>query len=304
MIAAERIAGVLSDRLGTGAGRWEQELLGETPGLRRVLGCAFHGSSAGESLRLVAKAYATSEGERTARLMADLCAQLAVRPGTRVAVPQPIFYDPDHRLLVQQAAPGRPYPELAADGRLRADLEAAGAALATLHRLPVPAGPPRALGDNLRDLVHPHPEELGERLPAVAGRVEAILGALEARERACGPAPVALTHRDLHLRQLLRDDARVWVLDWDLAAATDPALDLGNVAAYMATRLPAGRAAGSADALLEGYGDGPGSDRSRRRLYEAFTYVRLACKRFRLGGAHWRPRMEDMLTRAECALEA
>jgi aminoglycoside phosphotransferase (APT) family kinase protein len=305
MIATEHVTGVLSDRLGTGPGRWEQQVLGETPGLRRVVACAFHGAAALEPVRLVAKAYETSEGERTAQLMAALCAQLAVRPDVIAAVPQPIFYDRDNRLLVQQVASGRPYPELAASDRVHAHLAAAGAAVATLHRLPVPAGPPRSLRDNLRDLVHPHPAELAERVPGLAARVAAIIAGLEELDRASGPAPVALTHRDLHLRQLLRDGARVWVLDWDLAAATDAALDLGNLIAYMATKLPADRAMTCSDALLEGYAADTGAPAvARRRLYEAFTYVRLACKRFRLGGDDWLVRAEDMLARAERRLEA
>ena len=305
MIAIETVAAVLSDRLGTGPGRWEHQVLGETPGLRRVVSCAFHDPAGPAPVRLVAKAYATTEGERTARLMAAVCAQLAVRPDVIAAVPQPIFYDPEHRLLVQQVACGRPYPELTAGDGLRAHLEAAGAALATLHRLPVPAGPPRTLRDNMRELMHPHPADLAARVPALAARVDAIVGGLVDRERALGPAPVALTHRDLHLRQLLRDAARVWVLDWDLAAATDPALDLGNLTAYMATKLPAARAAEGAEALLAAYGETTAAGAvERRSLYEAFTYLRLACKCFRLGAANWRASVEDMLTRAERALEA
>lgn len=307
MIAVERLGDVLSDRLGTGPGRWEQQLLGETPGLRRVVSCAFHGPAAPDPVRVVAKSYATGEGERTARVMAAVCAQLAVRPDGIAAVPQPIFYDDDHRLLAQQVVSGRPYSELATGDQLRTHLSAAGAALATLHRLPVFAGPPRSLHDNLRDLAHPHPQEVAERVPGLAARIETILDALDERDRTLGPAPVTLAHRDLHLRQLLRDGSRVWVLDWDLAAATDPAIDLGNLTAYMATKLRPRCAAACTEALLDGYagyaGDAATPPIARRGLYEAFTYVRLACKRVRLQGADWRASAEGMLTRAERVLE-
>ena len=304
VIAAREIPDVLTDRLAAGPGRWEQRLLGETPGLRRVLLCDYHGPRAPRPRQLVAKAYATAEGERTARLMSDVHDKLTTMPDAIVAVPRPIFYDAPHRLLVQEVATGRPYPDLAMSARVRAHLAAAGSALAMLHGLRVPAGPPRALHDNLRELVRPHPEVLAERVPDVAGRVEAILAGLDARHRAHGAVPATLTHRDLHLRQLLRGRGRVWVLDWDLAAATDPALDLGNISAYMATKLPAERARACTDALLDGYVAAGGPEPVARPLYEAFTYMRLACKRFRLAERDWHEGVKDMLTRAETALEA
>ncbi len=305
MIAAEQVPGLLAQRLGTEPDGWDQHVLDETPGLRRVVACAFDGRFDAPPVRFVAKAYATHEGAHTAHIMAAVRAGLAAVPDASLAVPQLVFYDAEHRLLVQEVATGVPYPEVALRDELRADIAAAGAALRTLHRLPVPAGTPRTLSDNLRDLVHPHPEELAERVPAVAGRVEAILAALVAREQAAGPAPVALVHRDLHLRQLLRDDGRVWLLDWDLAAPTDPALDLGNIVAYMTTKLSQERAGACVEALLEGYGASVRAGAvARRRTYEAFTYVRLACKRFRLGEPGWRAEVDDMLERAECVLSA
>jgi aminoglycoside phosphotransferase (APT) family kinase protein len=305
MIAAQKVPAVLADQLATGPGRWEQRVLGETHGLRRVLRCDYHGPAAPHPRQLVAKAYATAEGARTARLMVDVHHQLTKLDDATVAVPRLIFYDAPHRLLVQELATGRPYPDLAMSARLRPHLAAAGTALATIHGLRVPAGPRRALKDNLRELAHPHPEALAERVPEVADRVEALLAGLSARDRALGPAPATLTHRDLHLRQLLRDRERVWVLDWDLAAATDPALDLGNLVAYMATKLPAERARACTDALLDAYTAAGGPEPvARAPLYEAFTYIRLACKRFRLAEPDWRARVTDMLARAETALEA
>ncbi len=95
--------------------------------------------------------------------------------------------------------------------------------------------------------------------------------------------PSVLVHRDLHDGQLIRSDGRVAVLDFDLAAAGDAALDLGNLTAHLQLRAlqrwrgatQAGAEA-CATALIEGYAPGSADAHARIRWYQASTFLRLA----------------------------
>lgn len=220
------------------------------------------------------------------------------------------------RVLRDDAAGGRVLMERATGARLadllrRDDLHAArrtGAALAGLHS--ADAGgldlPVRDLAGCLADLVLPQPEHLAtvgleRRLVAFAtGTADAVLAAAHGH-----PAPARLVHRDVHAGQVLLDEQRTWLLDWDLAAAGDPAVDVGNLVGTIRAKYPPARAEAAVEALLDGYlaGDTTGV-LGRLAVHEAFTYLRLACKRARLHGPAAAGTVEDLLTRARLTLAA
>ena len=112
-------------------------------------------------------------------------------------------------------------------------------------------------------------------------------------------------HRDVHAGQVLLDEHRTWLLDWDLAAAGDPAVDLGNLVGTIRAKYPPARAEAAVEALLYGYlaGDTTGVP-AGLAVHEAFTYLRLACKRARLHGPAAAGTVEDLLTRARLTLAA
>ena len=221
--------------------------------------------------------------------------------GARLAVPAVLGHEPG--VVVMEHAAG---PTLA--DRLRAGEVAAagrvGAALAALHACDVSGVlPVRDLAGHFADLALPQPDglartglapRLGDRVAAVARDVVAAAGGV--------PAPARLVHRDVHPRQVLVG-SRVWLLDWDLAAGGDPALDLGNLVASVRTTHSDAVAGRTVDALLAGYAGGDTCDAlARVAVHEAFTYVRLACKRARLGGASAAGAVEDLLGRARRVL--
>lgn len=174
----------------------------------------------------------------------------------------------------------------------------AGTALAALHSLPVVAGPTVGLAQCLADLVRPHPGVLAAGLADLGPQVGALLVAVLDAEPSAPPArPV---HRDVHLRQLLDDGRRTSLIDWDLAAQGDPALDVGNLVASLRSK---GVEEPAIEAVLDGYAS---EDRTgalgRLPVYEAFTYLRLACKRYRMHGRVVRPEVERLLDAAERVL--
>jgi aminoglycoside phosphotransferase (APT) family kinase protein len=50
---------------------------------------------------------------------------------------------------------------------------------------------------------------------------------------AIGEAPVCAIHRDFYFDQVIVDEARIWIVDLDLYACGDPAIDVGNFVAHL-----------------------------------------------------------------------
>ncbi|MBI2527471.1 MAG: aminoglycoside phosphotransferase family protein [Candidatus Rokubacteria bacterium] len=258
--------------------------------------------------RVIGKFYADGTGQRTYRVMREIASRLAAgAPTPPLAVPRPLAYDRARRLLLQERAPGVPFPmlvERGSDGRI---FRLAGAALACLHSLPLRLGRESWLPDHLRELVRPHPRSLVEAFPEYRGMVESVLAAIAARERGWrGRVRATPLHRDFHLRQLIRDadrSDRVWLIDWDFYAKGDPAFDVGYFVAYLRSHLGS-RAEAAVNAFLGSYTARRPASAVLARLstYEAFNYLRRACRRFRLRDTGWQVEMRAMLARAADSL--
>jgi aminoglycoside phosphotransferase (APT) family kinase protein len=272
---------------------------------RLVMECSFGGAETGPDVpSFVAKCYADDTGARTFEVMRDLAAALPALPqAPTLALPEALCYDAQRRCLVQQRVPGLPLREMVNDPAAAVWFARAGRALAELHRLPLPAVPPRYLRNHFGDLVRPYPTELARALPRHGNRILALVAEMEGLEwywlEEIVPAPV---HRDFHMRQAFCHQDRVWVIDWDLFCRADPMLDLGNFLMVLETRA-AQRQEVLAEAFLGGYFGGR-SQAGRRRipLYMALNFLRRACKHYRLRAAGWQEDVERMLARAEQCL--
>ena len=276
----------------------------DTPnGERLVAEFSFEGAPGAEPL--IAKCYGDDTGEGTFLLMTALAEALGRIKDPVLALPAALCYDGGRRCLVQQRVDGTPFLFLAGTKEFLPALRRAGQALAELHCLNVAAGRPKRIADHVRELISPHPLELAERLPSNRGRIGALLAALEAAEARLAaqvsPRPI---HRDFHLRQLFLEGRQVWLIDWDLFAKGDPALDVGNFLMYLETRLEADQSA-AAEAFLEGYcARAPDEVRPRLGLYKGLNYLRRASKHCRLAQPGWTLRSAEMLERAEACLAA
>lgn len=227
---------------------------------------------------------------------AEAAARAAVgEPRLPLAVPRLVLHDPATGLLVTEHCPG----ETLAD-RIRAGDSAAarraGAALATLQESPPADRTPVGLREHAADLIRPAREQWAGH-PLLGDRAARLLRSLLRAEPACVPGrPV---HRDLHPRQMLDDGRRTWVLDWEHAAWGDPALDVGNLCGYLRARLEPATAEPAVAAFLAGYADGDHDGALHRAgLYEAFTFLRLACKAAR-AGRDAEPAVHRLLSLAE-----
>lgn len=271
--------------------RWEFKVLQWCEEERLIADCVLrHPLAQRSGPRVIAKWYGDAMGSATFALMQSLDVQLEAIKGGVLAAPHPLFYDQEARMLVQQAVPGKPYQDLLTHPRYRHYLRQAGQALARLHRLPgVAAMPAKRIEDHMQELMHPHPRILAEALPELQARINGLMAAMLSIEATWGAnGTTAWLHRDFHIGQLFYGQGRVWVIDWDLAAYGDPALDVGNflhnLDKHMAGQAPAGRAA-----FIEGYlEDGDAAAVQRSALYEGLTCLRRACKAFRQQRPGWR----------------
>ncbi|PZR52655.1 hypothetical protein DNL40_11135 [Xylanimonas oleitrophica] len=164
--------------------------------------------------------------------------------------------DPATAVVTLGALPGRPLHDLLDDPLALVAARHLGTALARLHALPVPAG--TAVHDaeaeaavTRRWAEHARAYGLG---PATGAAPVPDLPLVPAKER-------TLLHRDLHDKQVLvDDDGSVGLLDFDLLAAGDPALDLANLRVHLELRQRQGLCADPEplwDAVLDGYRPAP-----------------------------------------------
>ena len=278
-------------------------VLGEEPGQRLVV--EYVRRPSGPSI--IGKFYADRAGEGAFRALRGLDRLLAREPGPRVLkLPRVLLYDDQVGLLAQQFVAGTPYPELLRNSNIRPFFERAGQALGVLHRQRPRLGRTAWLEDHLRDLIHPHPRTLMRRWPEYAPTVTALLEGMAQREHASrGDVEPTAVHRDFHLRQLFFDAGEVGLIDWDLFARGDPALDVGNFLVYLETHLAPSLARQARMGFLAGYGSGPiAAMIARIPLYQAFTHLRLACKSARLQAENWRARTWQHLRTADRYLAA
>lgn len=244
---------------------------------------------------VVLKRYPPGDGAKVARHMRAIRQALDADGATRLAVPAISRFDAGSGVLAQTAAPGRPLlPLLRSAGRARA-LTAAAEALVALHHCGARLGRVTTIADHVADLMRPHPRGVARALAVERPRIHAVLEALTART---GPPPmVTPVHRDVHARQMMLDGGRVWLVDWDLAAMGDPALDVANFRVYLRTHLDDGERA--AAQFLDRYARHDPAMPARLPVYEALTYLRLVCKAWRLRPAGWRTRLRSHLRAAE-----
>lgn len=163
-----------------------------------------------------------------------------------LGAPGVLAADAERGTVLTAPLPGTPLIELLSSGDTGVCTRV-GQALARLHRTDVPAGLAEHGPDQeLRVVARwtglgdqyglPQPESDSVRLPALRRRT--------------------LIHRDFHDGQLLVDRDRIGVLDFDLMAVGDPALDLANFLAHLELRGAQGRLCDPYTAIgatLDGY---------------------------------------------------
>jgi aminoglycoside phosphotransferase (APT) family kinase protein len=273
------------------------DVLGTRNGAAHVVGLEGPGC-----VPLVLKRYEDGHGERAVRTMRAVRRALAATGGSAaLGVPAVHRWHTHANVLAQAAVPGYPLLPLLATARRRAALTHAARALAALHASGARTGPATTMTDHIADLIHPPPEHLARALPGLAPRIRKVAAALRRWQTGSPPATAVPVHRDAHPRQMTLDGSRVWLVDWDLAARGDAALDVANFALYLRTRL-ANDGEGAAETFLAVYHAHSSNMSERLGPFTACMALRLVCKTWRLRPPGWRARMTALLTLAERSL--
>src|SRR5262249_52876352 len=131
-----------------GIPRWAAQVLGVTPGARMVVQYAVYDrhdyKGCEPLLTLIGKFYADTTGQQAYRVMREITYSLAqASPPALLALPEVLFYDPQHRFMAQQRIEGAPYYELLKRADCPSYFRLAGQALATLHTQNVAVGQAR-----------------------------------------------------------------------------------------------------------------------------------------------------------------
>jgi aminoglycoside phosphotransferase (APT) family kinase protein len=205
---------------------------------REVYACA---APAG---RVVAKCYGDAE---TAAASSRALERVGGRHGA-VLVPRCLHYDAARQVIVQDLLPGGPFFPLLEGADAPVAVRHAARALAALHRLPgrLEARRSRAAViaescDAVRDVPR---QDRGRAAAAFRWAKDS----LEERPE----MPHVVCHGDFGWAQMLDCDGAVGVVDFDRAAESEPAFDVGNLVAQLVRRrASAGRSL--ADALIEEY---------------------------------------------------
>jgi Ser/Thr protein kinase RdoA (MazF antagonist) len=186
-----------------------------------------------ERTTLLAKVRAKGVDEMTYRLVSSLWRSgFHERSRDRVSVPEPLGAVPELGLWLQRKVAGTSADRLLGRPDSGALARRIADALKKLHR----HGPLPTRRHDIDDEL----EILRERLAAVSrsrlawgARIGRLLEVCEMLALALRGAPAAGIHRDFYPDQVIVDGERLWLLDFDLYCAGDPALDAGNFMAHL-----------------------------------------------------------------------
>lgn len=184
-------------------------------------------------MSLLGKARARGLDTKTYRLYEAL-RRAGLRSGGsgRVAIPRPLGVIPEFQMWFQQKVQGAPATGL---------LERAGGVLLAcriaeaihrLHQAGISAGRRHRIADELRILRERLACVVNER-PSWKGRIDRLLEACQRLGGSIRGSEMVGIHRDFYPDQVIVDGARLYLVDLDLYAEGDPALDIGNFVAHL-----------------------------------------------------------------------
>jgi hypothetical protein len=247
------------------------------PGRRCLVEYDVDAVDGAEPATVIGKVRAKGADRRTFELARAFWQRGRFDQGAGIFVPEPLGVIPEWKMWLQAKVAGvtvdalLDQPDTAAIGRRAAEVVSA------IQRVgPMPARTHTA-DDELRILRARLAEVAGLR-PEWTARLDAVAAACTALLGSLPPAAPRPAHRDFHPGQLIVSDGTVHLLDLDLYAAADPALDVGNFLAHLTEwrlRQPGSPGAAACErAMCERFLElEPGVDWQR---LEAFRLVSLA----------------------------
>ena len=186
-----------------------------------------------ELVTLLGKVRTKGADERTFRLHQVLWQSgFAADSASGVSVPEPVGLSPELGMWLQRKAPGTLASSLLdLPGGVTLARRIAGA-LAAFHCAAPLGSRVHGVQDELRILLE-RLALLAQARPQWRARLGRLGAACTDLAASLPAAPPRALHRDFHPDQVLVDGDRLWLLDLDLQAQGDAALDAGNFAAHL-----------------------------------------------------------------------
>jgi thiamine kinase-like enzyme len=149
-----------------------------------------------------------------------------------IFIPEPVTEIPELNMYLQRKAPGKTATHLLAgqDGIVLAERIAQAAH--KIHHSGVRRQRFHTIVDEL-DILRQRLHDTARQKPEWSNRLERLLAACLRLGVSIPAAPSCPIHRDFHPDRVLVDGERLYLLDFDLYAEGDPALDIGNFLGHM-----------------------------------------------------------------------
>ncbi len=206
------------------------ELVRHKPGRRAVIRYVF---ACPVERCVYAKIRARGPDRRTHRLHGDLRqAGLEHSSGSIVEVPAALGIVPSLNMTLQAGGRGRPVGEAIEGPDAAAVMAGVASSLHRLHAAPVEPSRSHDMADEL-GILDQRLADAAHIAQQLAGRIAAVLEACKELAGSLSPSPQCGIHRDFYFDQILVDGPRYTLLDLDLYARGDPALDVGNFSAHL-----------------------------------------------------------------------
>ena len=117
-----------------------------------------------------------------------------------------------------------------------------------LHRSGVPSEKTHSIGDELR-ILDDCLAQVATLFPQWGTRLSCLMASCQIRSAQTPPGGHCGIHRDFYSSQVIIDQDRLWLLDFDLYCQGDPALDVGNFIGHVTEQSL--RECDSADAMIQ-----------------------------------------------------
>jgi hypothetical protein len=255
----------------------EARLIRHKPGRRCVV---YYELELGDRIGVYGKMRARGPDLETQTLLEEFRrAGLDPDLGGRAGVPRPMGCLPQWNMTLQQAAPGKLLSARLEASEPERSMEQVAETLFEFHRVGVKPRRTHTIEDEL-EILRTRLDDAASRAPEWRKRIQAIWqGCTLVADRLPATRPLGI-HRDFYPDQVLIDGERTTLLDLDLFALGDPALDVGNFSAHlveMALRehADARRYAPLEEAFEDRYAVlAPGVSRSSIRTYRLLTLAR------------------------------
>ena len=236
--------------------------------------------TAPRSLTLIGKIRARRFGKESFRLLEEIWkAGFGDDSSDGVSVPEPVGVIARFHMWFQRKAPGDTATSLLGGNKGVALASRIGAAIHKLHQANVSTSRRHTIPDEL-GILHACLAKAGQLRPMWDQRLRRVFASCEHLGNNLTPADQCGIHRDFYPAQVLVNDNRIFLIDFDLYCIGDPALDIGNFLGHMTEQ--SFREAGSGNGMLqqeqaleESFVALAGSQyRSRIQAYKTLTLAR------------------------------